>query len=77
MLANITDGSGDVMREQPCKKDCPRRSAGCGSTCEEWQKYVKKRNAEYEERREMWEKNNMIFEGKVKFIRHNFVHRRK
>lgn len=65
------------MRDQPCAKDCPRRAAGCGSTCEEWQKYVKKRNAQYEERREMWEKNNMIFEGKVKFIRHNFVHRRK
>ena len=63
--------------KQPCKRDCPDRRAGCGATCPEWEKYVKWRNAEYEKRREMWEKKNMIFDGKVKFIRHNFAHRRK
>ena len=38
------------MIEQPCPRDCPERKAGCGATCERWQAYVKKRNAEYEER---------------------------
>lgn len=38
------------MKEQPCKRDCPRRTAGCGATCKEWKDYVAERNAEYEER---------------------------
>lgn len=46
------------MRDQPCKKDCPRRSAWCGATCPDWQKYVKERDAEYEER-----KRRFDFEG--------------
>ena len=36
--------------KQPCERDCPDRHAGCGSTCPEWKKYVKWRNAEYERR---------------------------
>lgn len=63
--------------KQPCARDCPDRKAGCGTTCEKWQAYVKERDAEYEKRREMWEEKNMIFDGKTKFIRHNFTHRRK
>lgn len=39
------------MEQQPCARDCPERKAGCGTTCERWQKYVKARNAEYEERK--------------------------
>ena len=39
------------MKEQPCKRDCPRRSAGCGATCKEWHDYVTERDAEYEERK--------------------------
>lgn len=37
--------------KQPCKRDCPRRVPGCGATCPDWQKYVKERNAKYDERR--------------------------
>lgn len=39
------------MKEQPCKRDCPRRSAGCGATCKDWQDYVAERDAGYEERK--------------------------
>ena len=39
------------MREQPCKRDCPRRSATCSSTCKDWKDYVVDRNAGYEERK--------------------------
>lgn len=38
------------MKEQPCKRDCPRRSATCASTCKDWKDYVAERNAGYEER---------------------------
>lgn len=34
--------------KQPCPKDCPRRAAGCGITCPDWQAYVNERNAGYE-----------------------------
>lgn len=43
------------MFESPCydrktKTDCPDRCPGCSATCEEWKKYEKKRNKEYEQR---------------------------
>ena len=65
------------MREHPCKKDCPDRTPGCGATCEEWQKYVKERNAEYEQRAKQQELEEMFFDSKVKVIRKNFQRRRK
>ncbi len=33
--------------KQPCKKDCPRRSAECHVICEDWLKYEKERNENY------------------------------
>ena len=65
------------MKQQPCPKDCPDRAAGCGATCEEWQKYVKERNADYEQRKEYHELNEMFFDAKVKVIRKAFQRRRK
>jgi hypothetical protein len=65
------------MRDQPCERDCPDRAAGCGATCERWQAYVKRRDEGYRERLDRSNEQNMIFENKVKFIRHAFVHRRK
>lgn len=31
--------------------DCPRRKAGCASSCEDWQEYVKIRDEVYKSRR--------------------------
>lgn len=47
--------------KQPCERDCPDRSAGCGATCEKWQAYVKERNVEYEERVRMHKDEEIIF----------------
>ena len=63
--------------KQPCERDCPDRSAGCGATCEKWQKYVEWRNAQYAERVQQHKDEEIIFDGKVKSIRKNFSRRRK
>lgn len=34
-------------KNQPCKKDCPNRSAECHAHCEAWAEYEKKRNEQY------------------------------
>ena len=65
------------MKEQPCKRDCPERKAGCGTTCERWQAYVKKRNADYEKRRKQREFDEVCFEGKIKNLHRSFTKRRK
>ena len=65
------------MREHPCKKDCPDRAAGCGATCPDWQKYVKERDAEYEQRKKQHELNQMFFDAKIKVIRKSFNRRKK
>lgn len=40
------------MRDvSPCRKDCPRRGAGCTASCEPWKAYERERNAGYERRR--------------------------
>ena len=64
------------MREHPCKKDCPDRTAGCGATCDEWQKYVKERNADYEQRAKQRESDYEFFDTRVKSIRKNSHHRK-
>ena len=63
--------------KQPCEKDCPDRKAGCGATCPKWEKYVKWRNAQYEERKEKWDMDKMVFDGKIKNRRSSFNRRRK
>lgn len=63
--------------KQPCPRDCPERSAGCGVHCEMWQAYVKARNAEYEERRKEREFDEISYENKCKNIHHSFLRRRK
>ena len=64
------------MREHPCKKDCPDRTAGCGATCDEWQKYVKNRNAEYEQRLKERESEDIYWAGVSKDIRRRTRNRR-
>lgn len=44
-----------MLNDQPCLKDCPDRSAGCGATCERWKKYVETRNEGYDERKRLFE----------------------
>lgn len=63
--------------KQPCERDCPDRSAGCGATCEKWQAYVKERNAGYEERVKKWKDEEIFFDGKLKSIHESFSKRRK
>ena len=65
------------MREHPCKKDCPDRAPGCGATCPDWQKYVKERNAEYEQRAKLREFENMVYEAQQRSIRKNLNRRKK
>lgn len=43
--------------KQPCARDCPDRTAGCGSTCPKWKKYVEWRTAEYERRKREYEQD--------------------
>lgn len=38
------------MDENPCKKDCPERSATCHATCGRYEKYAQKKAAEREAR---------------------------
>lgn len=43
------------MLQNPCyntqtKTDCPKRCAGCATTCPEWAKYTQERNKMYEQR---------------------------
>lgn len=63
--------------KQPCERDCPDRAAGCGANCEKWQRYVKERNENYEERVQHWKDEEIIFDGKTRSIRKNFSRRRK
>ena len=65
------------MKQQPCKKDCPRRTAGCGATCKDWKEYVEERNAGYEERVKKWKDEEIVFDGKMKSIHRSFARRRK
>ena len=57
----------------PCYKgpayECPRRSAECKRTCEDWKKYETKHMAELQERRDKWIKAADIndFKRKVRY----------
>lgn len=39
------------VRNHPCAKDCPRRTATCRINCPDWAEYVVNRNADYEQDR--------------------------
>ena len=39
------------MDKQPCKRDCPKRSATCHCTCEDWAEWEKSKNKRYLEKR--------------------------
>ena len=50
--------------ENPCydrnaKTSCPRRHEGCAVDCPEWAEYLKKRDAEYKKRDEMFKVENI------------------
>lgn len=59
------------MMNSPCfdaksKTDCPRRCAGCAKDCQEWDEYVRQRNAMYDERLRYSETGNDIREARGK-----------
>lgn len=44
----------------PCDRDCPRREAGCGAACPDWAEYVKRRDQEYERRKDICKRSEAI-----------------
>lgn len=36
-----------MIRDNPCRKDCKKRQAYCRLSCPEWDEYVEKRDAKY------------------------------
>lgn len=41
------------IKDHPCRRDCPRRTAECKLTCEKFIEYEKKHMEEYERRGEI------------------------
>lgn len=65
------------MPKNPCyntetKTDCPKRCAGCATTCEKWKTYLIEREAVYDER----SKEYRAERDYIQYIEHN-VNRRK
>lgn len=46
--------------KQPCKIDCPERSAECHARCERWLEYERARGEEYARRRREKEKEGLL-----------------
>lgn len=44
--------------DQPCKQDCPNRSAECRRTCIEWAKFEFRKRIEYERRLKLGEETS-------------------
>jgi hypothetical protein len=42
-----------VSNKQPCKRDCPERTAECKKTCPKWLRYWAVKQEEYKRRAEM------------------------
>ena len=40
------------LRDQPCARDCPRRSSTCHATCESYQRFAEARKEVYAKRRQ-------------------------
>ena len=51
-----------VKMNQPCKKDCPDRSATCRLSCEKWIQYESERTKEYDRRLEAFNAKNKAYE---------------
>ena len=39
------------FKDQPCKQDCPGRSAECKCSCEKWAEFEARKQEDYERRR--------------------------
>lgn len=48
----------------PCEKDCPDRKPGCGADCAAWKSYIEKRNAEYANRKRLFDEATATAAGK-------------
>lgn len=46
--------------KQPCKIECPERSAECHARCEKWLEYEKARNEEYARRGERKKQEQLL-----------------
>lgn len=68
------DYSYDHMKDNPCKRDCPERSAECRITCERFAEYHEKQKAAKAERdkkkQQITEYNNYKYEVKSKIRKH-------
>lgn len=60
----------------PCRKECPRRVPGCGTSCKEWLEYVEERNKAYEEHL-VERSNEEISIQKLRAIRKKKLDRKK
>ena len=58
----------NIDRRCPCKQDCPRRSAFCRLSCEEFLKYDAVKKAEYEKKRMKKEAYLLLCDGSNKAI---------
>ena len=47
-------------KDNPCKRDCPKRTATCHATCPEYKKYAAKKKREREARQAIKEQENMV-----------------
>ena len=67
----MQNGRGEVM-EQPCRKDCPKRSATCHATCEDWQKFEAWKFANYAERAATRSAEDAFFDAKERIKLKNY-----
>ena len=58
--------------EQPCRKDCPERSADCHAKCPRYREYEKARNEGYAERETARRAADAMFDAKERIKRKNF-----
>lgn len=49
--------------EQPCRKDCPERSADCHAVCEKYREFERARNAEYDKRKAQIETESAMYDS--------------
>lgn len=67
----MCDGWGEVMK-QPCKPDCPERSAVCHSVCPKWAIFERWKQAEYKRRAAVRGVDEVYFDGKERSKMKNY-----
>ena len=57
---------------QPCRQDCPDRSATCHSTCEKWAAFEAAKKADYEQRAKRWKDESYFCENSAKIKKRKY-----